>query len=70
MCAEPNLYYLGVIHHEMGHVVYYMEYRHLPFYYRTGANGAFHEAIGTVNYSCIEFLDVIEGFINHRLNFV
>jgi len=34
------------VHHEMGHVEYFMLYRHLPTLYRTGANAAFHEAIG------------------------
>ncbi len=34
------------IHHELGHVYYYLAYNHLPNIYRRGANGAFHEAIG------------------------
>ena len=34
------------IHHEIGHVQYYMHYSHLPFAFREGANPGFHEAIG------------------------
>jgi peptidyl-dipeptidase A len=34
------------VHHELGHVYYYMSYRKLPFLFRSGANDGFHEAIG------------------------
>jgi len=34
------------IHHEMGHIQYYMQYRHLASLYKEGANAAFHEAVG------------------------
>jgi peptidyl-dipeptidase A len=34
------------IHHEMGHVEYYMAYSQQPAVFRTGANSAFLEAIG------------------------
>ncbi|XP_052132138.1 angiotensin-converting enzyme-like isoform X2 [Frankliniella occidentalis] len=33
-------------HHEMGHVQYYLQYKHLPKVYRRGANSGFHEAVG------------------------
>lgn len=39
---------LFTIHHEMGHIQYYMQYQHLPAVYRGGANPGFHEAVGDV----------------------
>ena len=38
--------YLETIHHEMGHVEYFMAYANQPTIFRDGANCAFHEAIG------------------------
>lgn len=35
-----------VVHHEMGHIMYYLLYKDLPHIYRTGANPGFHEAVG------------------------
>lgn len=46
MCTEVNPYYFETIHHEMGHIQYFMEYRNQPVEFRDGANQAFHEAIG------------------------
>ena len=34
------------IHHEMGHIEYYLQYKHLSVIYRSGANPGFHEAVG------------------------
>lgn len=34
------------IHHEMGHIQYYILYKDQPVIFRTGANPGFHEAIG------------------------
>jgi peptidyl-dipeptidase A len=34
------------VHHELGHIYYYLSYRNLPFLFRSGANDGFHEAIG------------------------
>jgi peptidyl-dipeptidase A len=34
------------VHHELGHVYYYLAYRNQPFLFRSGANDGFHEAIG------------------------
>jgi len=34
------------VHHELGHIYYYLAYRHQPFLFRSGANDGFHEAIG------------------------
>lgn len=46
MCTEVDLSYFEIIHHEMGHIQYFMEYRNQPVEYRDSANQAFHEAIG------------------------
>lgn len=46
MCTEQTLSDLITIHHELGHIYYFMAYRSLPQLYRQGANNGFHEAIG------------------------
>jgi len=37
---------LNTIHHELGHIQYFQQYKHLPAVYMDGANDGFHEAIG------------------------
>ena len=37
---------LVTIHHEMGHIEYFMQYKDQPVVFRDGANPGFHEAIG------------------------
>ncbi|GFQ72767.1 angiotensin-converting enzyme [Trichonephila clavata] len=46
MCAEVREHSLLEAIHEMGHIHYYMAYHNLPMIYRSGANSAFHEAVG------------------------
>lgn len=46
MCTKINSEDFNVVHHEMGHIEYYMNYAHQPAIFRAGANSAFHEAIG------------------------
>ncbi|KAF4530685.1 hypothetical protein B566_EDAN004924 [Ephemera danica] len=36
------------VHHEMGHVQYFLQYKHQPIAFRSGANPGFHEAVGDV----------------------
>ncbi|CAL1546901.1 unnamed protein product [Lymnaea stagnalis] len=48
MCASVSQSDLMVIHHEMGHIQYYMQYKDLPVVLRDGANNGFHEAVGDV----------------------
>nr|XP_002735388.2 PREDICTED: angiotensin-converting enzyme-like [Saccoglossus kowalevskii] len=48
MCTEVNMDDLMTIHHEMGHIQYYLQYKHLPIEFRSGANEGFHEAVGEV----------------------
>lgn len=42
MCTNINMEDFIVIHHEMGHIQYYIQYRDLPLSLRTGANPGFH----------------------------
>jgi peptidyl-dipeptidase A len=46
MCIEPTEEDLITIHHELGHIYYYVYYHQLPVLFQTGANDGFHEAIG------------------------
>lgn len=46
MCTEVTDAYYYIVHHEMGHVEYFMSYSNLPPILSNGANSAFHEAIG------------------------
>ncbi|ODM92909.1 Angiotensin-converting enzyme [Orchesella cincta] len=48
MCTKVNQEDFITIHHELGHIQYYMSYRNLPVTFREGANPGFHEAIGDV----------------------
>ncbi|XP_059145136.1 angiotensin-converting enzyme-like [Physella acuta] len=48
MCTDITHEDLMTIHHEMGHIQYYMQYKDQPVVYRDGANNGFHEAIGDV----------------------
>ena len=38
MCTEVDLYSLVVVHHEMGHIQYYLQYVNEPLQFRAGAN--------------------------------
>ena len=46
MCSEVTMNDLFIMHHEMGHIYYYMHYKNQPFQFKEGANPGFHEAIG------------------------
>lgn len=46
MCAQVTMSDLFTIHHEMGHIQYYMNYQKQPFQFKEGANPGFHEALG------------------------
>jgi len=46
MCTEVSVADLLTVHHELGHIAYFMQYRNQPALFRTGANAAFPEAIG------------------------
>lgn len=46
MCTTVTMEDLFTVHHEMGHIAYYMAYFHQHPLFREGANEGFHEAIG------------------------
>ena len=46
MCTSVDMEDFITVHHEMGHIQYYIQYKDLPLTLRGGANPAFHEAIG------------------------
>ncbi len=46
MCITPTAEDFTVIHHELGHIYYFLEYQKQPVLFRQGANDGFHEAIG------------------------
>ncbi|XP_026535627.1 angiotensin-converting enzyme [Notechis scutatus] len=47
-CTTVTMEQLFTVHHEMGHVQYYLQYKDQPISFRSGANPGFHEAIGDV----------------------
>ncbi|KAI5646416.1 angiotensin-converting enzyme domain-containing protein [Phthorimaea operculella] len=46
MCTRVDREHLRTVHHEMGHVQYYLQYSGQPVVFRNGANPGFHEAVG------------------------
>ncbi|MBI4815268.1 MAG: M2 family metallopeptidase [Deltaproteobacteria bacterium] len=46
MCIKIDEEDFTTLHHELGHIYYYLYYNHLPPLYQSGANDGFHEAIG------------------------
>ena len=45
-CVEPTEEQLSTLHHELGHIYYFLMYVDQPLLFRTGAHDGFHEAIG------------------------
>lgn len=45
-CIQANEEEFLTIHHELGHVYYFLAYNQLPMLFQSGANDGFHEAIG------------------------
>lgn len=45
-CVEITEEHLGTLHHELGHIYYYLMYKNLPSTFKGGAHDGFHEAIG------------------------
>ncbi|WP_188548535.1 M2 family metallopeptidase [Hymenobacter qilianensis] len=50
MSVEPNTEWYETTHHELGHIYYYMSYTNpeVPVLLRSGANRAYHEAMGSL----------------------
>ena len=47
-CTRVNQEDFITVNHEMGHVQYFMQYKHLPYFYRNGANPGFHEGVADI----------------------
>ncbi|KAJ8384193.1 hypothetical protein AAFF_G00207410 [Aldrovandia affinis] len=47
-CTTVTMEQLFTVHHEMGHIEYYLQYKDQPVSFRRGANPGFHEAVGDV----------------------
>ncbi|KAF6728427.1 Angiotensin-converting enzyme [Oryzias melastigma] len=47
-CTRVTMDDLFTVHHEMGHIQYFLQYKDQPVGFRGGANPGFHEAIGDV----------------------
>jgi len=45
-CVEINEEQLSTLHHELGHIYYYLMYKDQPSTFKGGAHDGFHEAIG------------------------
>jgi peptidyl-dipeptidase A len=50
MSVTPNTWWYQTVHHELGHINYYMSYSRpaIPLVLRGGANRAYHEGIGSM----------------------
>ncbi|CAG0882352.1 unnamed protein product [Cyprideis torosa] len=46
MCTKFKFQDFNVVHHELGHIQYYLLYAHQSNFFRKGANPGFHEAVG------------------------
>lgn len=46
MCTSITSRDFYIVHHEMGHIQHYLQYKTLPFWFRRSPHGAFGEAIG------------------------
>ena len=45
-CVEITEEQFGTLHHELGHIYYYLMYKKMPAVFKGGAHDGFHEAIG------------------------
>ncbi len=45
-CIEPTAEQLTTVHHELGHIYYFLAYKDQPPVFQGGAHDGFHEAIG------------------------
>jgi len=47
-CTRVNQEDFVTVNHEMGHIQYYLQYKHQPFLFRNGANPGFHEGVADI----------------------
>uniref|UniRef100_A0A8D3CWF7 Angiotensin-converting enzyme n=1 Tax=Scophthalmus maximus TaxID=52904 RepID=A0A8D3CWF7_SCOMX len=78
-CTVVTMDDLITVHHEMGHVQYFLQYKDQPVSFRDGANPGFHEAIGDVlalsvstpkHLQSIGLLDKVESNAESDINFL
>ncbi|XP_028823415.1 angiotensin-converting enzyme isoform X2 [Denticeps clupeoides] len=78
-CTVVNMEDLITVHHEMGHVQYFLQYKDQPISFREGANPGFHEAIGDVmalsvstpkHLQSIGLLDKVEDNHDSTINYL
>ncbi len=58
-CIEPTETEFETIHHELGHIYYYLAHNDKPMLFQNGANDGFHEAIGDTI-----VLSITPGYLN------
>eukprot|EP00096_Caligus_rogercresseyi_P012149 TRINITY_DN5005_c0_g1_i1.p1 TRINITY_DN5005_c0_g1~~TRINITY_DN5005_c0_g1_i1.p1 ORF type:complete len:671 (-),score=146.93 TRINITY_DN5005_c0_g1_i1:391-2403(-) len=71
-CTSINQDDFSTVHHEMGHVEYYLQYKNLSFLFQSGANYGFHEgvadilslAVSTTDY--YKSLDLLDKNVNGK----
>ncbi|KAJ8365026.1 hypothetical protein SKAU_G00138570 [Synaphobranchus kaupii] len=78
-CTVVTMDDLITVHHEMGHVQYFLQYKDQPISFRDGANPGFHEAIGDVlalsvstpkHLNSIDLLDKVESNTESDINYL
>ena len=47
-CTKINMGDFITVNHEMGHIQYQMAYKNQSFFFRNGANPAFHEGVADI----------------------
>ncbi|XP_071039603.1 angiotensin-converting enzyme isoform X1 [Parasteatoda tepidariorum] len=60
MCTSVDMDNLATVHHEMGHIEYYLHVQDLSLYQRHGAHPAFHEAVGDLIALSVTTTDYLE----------
>lgn len=66
MCTRVVFEDFQTVHHELGHIQYFMQYANQPINYRDGANDGFHEAVGelmSMSFSTTKHLNLL-GLLN------
>lgn len=58
-CVEPTETEFETMHHELGHIYYYLAHNDKPLLFQSGANDGFHEAIGDTI-----VLSITPGYLN------
>lgn len=67
MCTTITHSDLVTVHHEMGHIEYFMEYKHLPYVYREAANPG-EAVLQYVLVAVNKFVIMIPGYIYNALD--